>query len=156
MSCFLPWRHILFIITTDEKRWPWHSSDVTKEGMLTSAEVLPDINRFFIKIELQHALCFITMSCFFFWPHGLFMITTDDKRWPWHSSDVTKEGMLVSTDCYLTQIVFNSRRMNSNMPCVLLIPFLSLAPCFVYDHNRWETLAMAVVRRYQGRYAYLN
>ena len=34
------------MITTDaEKLWPWHSSDVTKEGMLTSAEaVLPDIN----------------------------------------------------------------------------------------------------------------
>ena len=94
------------------------------------------------------------MSCFFPWRHVLFMITTDEKRWPWQSSDVTKEGidiwLLSDTNCFWFS------RMNSSMACVLLILFLSLALCFVCDRNRWETLAMAVVRRYQGRYAYID
>jgi len=40
----------------DEKLWPWQS-DVTKEGMLTSA-VLPEINCFLRKLT---PACFITL-----------------------------------------------------------------------------------------------
>ena len=46
------------MITTDEKRWPWRSSDVIKEGMLASTELLSVFNK------PQHTLRFTNSVSF--------------------------------------------------------------------------------------------
>ena len=41
------------MITADEKLWPWQSSDVTKEGMLTTNFVFEQISSGMRNIDLR-------------------------------------------------------------------------------------------------------
>ena len=151
------------MIPTDEKRWPWKSSDANKEGMLTTTDCY--VNKLFLVyirkmnssmpcillalfLSLHDAIFFFLLSqqmrncghgdlpmllrkvclsqlncnltqiifnlgeltpaylvfylfCCFprrFFLYLLFMITADEKLWPWRSSDVTKKGMLASAE----------------------------------------------------------
>ena len=128
ITCFFPWRHVLLMITADEKRWPWRSSDVIKEGMLASTEFLSVFNEpqhtlcrhlvctlegmlasnltQIVLNELQHALSFTNsvsvldaMSC----------LQSQQMRNFGHGGPpmLLKKVCLPQLNCYLTQIVFN-------------------------------------------------
>ena len=128
ITCFFPWRHVLLMITADEKSWPWRSSDVIKEGMLASTELLSvftepqhTLCRYLVCTlegmlalnltqivfnELQHALSFTNSVSVL---DAMFCLQSQQMRNFGHGGPLMllKKVCLPQLNCYLTQIVFN-------------------------------------------------
>ena len=104
---------------------------------------LPQLNCYLTQIvfnELQHVLSFTNSVSVL---DAMFCLQSQQMRNFGHGSP----PMLLKKVC-LPQIWHKLFLTNSSMSCLLPILFLFLTPCFVYNHNRWETLAMAVLRCY--------